>query len=119
MWLNRSILFLVAGLTVVAGGPLAASAWDSSPQEPPSKPESTFFFMSGTVSELESDRLTITRVVAGRATEKHAFVMTAETTVEGKLRIKARVTVGYVKGEEADTAVRIIVRSSSQQGPKK
>jgi len=73
--------------------------------------------MSGTVSEVAADHVTLTRVVADRTVEKHAFLLTAETTVEGKLKVKARVTVGYVKGEDEDTAVRIIVRSS--QRPKK
>lgn len=108
---------LVTGLICLAGAPRATDAQSAPSQDPPTKTEPTFFFMSGTVSELANDRMTITRAVAGRATEKHAFLLTTDTTVEGKLKVKARVTVGYVKGEEADTAVRIIVRSS--QGPRK
>lgn len=117
MWLKRSLLVLAAGLVCLAITPPAIHAGSQAVQDPPAKPESTFFFMSGTVSELSKTHITITRAAGGRATEKHAFLLTAETTVEGKLRLKARVTVGYVKGEDDDTAVRIIVRSA--QGPRR
>jgi hypothetical protein len=88
-------------------------------KNPPAKADSNFSFMSGTVSEILSDSITITRNVAGKASEKHTFQTTAETTIEGKLKVKARVTIGYVKGEDTNTAVRIIVRSSSPPAPKK
>jgi hypothetical protein len=82
------------------------------------KPDSNFFFMSGVVTDLQENHLTITRTPAGKAAEKHTFVTTPETTIEGKLRLKARVTVGYVKGETEDTAVRIIVRPASPPSKK-
>lgn len=114
MWLKRSLLTLTVGLIFLSIVPPAVNADSQAVQDPPAKPEPTFFFMSGTVSELSKARITITRVAAGRTTEKHAFLLTAETTVEGKLRLKARVTIGYVKGEDDDTAVRIIVRAAQR-----
>ena len=109
MWLNRTILILFAGCLL-----LADETQKAGDRTPPPKTDGNFSVMSGTVLELETGRITISRAVAGKAAEKHTFVTTPETTVEGKLRVRARVTVGYVKGDEADTAVRIIVRTSSQ-----
>jgi len=109
VWLNRTILILFAGCLLWAD-----ETRKPGDRTPPPKADGNFSVMSGTVVELEPGRITILRAVAGKAAEKHTFITTPETTIEGKLKVKARVTVGYVKGEEAGTAVRIIVRTSSQ-----
>ena len=43
--------------------------------------------------------------------------ITPETHIEGKPKVKSRVTVQYVADEEGDRAVQIIVRSPSQKKP--
>jgi hypothetical protein len=52
----------------------------------------------------------VNRAVLGKPPEERAFLITSETKVEGKLRVNARVTVGYRTSEEGDIATRIIVR---------
>ena len=49
--------------------------------------------------------------------EKRTFRVTPDTKVEGKLRMKVRVTVRYTSGDdEEDVATLIVVRTSQ---PKK
>lgn len=70
-------------------------------------------FFSGEVVELSADRLTVERKVRGKDHQRHTFLITPETKVEGKLSIKTRVTVGFKPGDEGDVAVRVIVRPRS------
>jgi len=44
--------------------------------------------------------------------------VTSGTKVEGRLRVKVRVTVRYVTDEDGDTATLIIVRTAQQLKPK-
>jgi len=75
-------------------------------QEPTEKKPDTFF--AGIVMEFSTAKITVSRVVLGK-TEKRSFHMTPETKVEGKLRVKARVTVRWAAAEEGDTATQIVV----------
>jgi hypothetical protein len=77
------------------------------------KPE-TFF--AGTVLESTSEKITIARVVRGK-TENRTFRVTPTTKVEGKLRLKVRVTLRYVTDDEGDTAILIVVRPPRQSKP--
>jgi hypothetical protein len=66
---------------------------------------------SGTVTQLSPDSLTVVRTVPARDAVTRKFVLDAQTKVEGKLRVKARVTVQYsVEDEGQFRAVHIIVR---------
>lgn len=66
---------------------------------------------SGTVTQLTDSSVTVVRRVAGQQPVTREFVRDAGTTVEGKLRIRARVTIRYKAGEESGfIAVHIIVR---------
>ena len=67
-------------------------------------------FVSGVVASLGSDRIVVRRTGSGRAPEQFTFLIVSETRVEGKLRVQARVTVGYKRGPDGDVAVRVIVR---------
>jgi arginine deiminase len=80
---------------------------------PAVQPRSEFF--SGVVTVLDQDKITVLKTVLGKNSETRTFVITAETRVEGKLRLKARVTVRYAKDEEGDRALRIIVRASQKK----
>jgi len=66
---------------------------------------------SGTVTELTDGSVTVVRRVAGQQPVTREFARDAKTTVEGKLRIRARVTVRYKAGNDGGfVALHIIVR---------
>lgn len=71
-------------------------------------------FFSGTVTEFTATRVTVLREVIDRDPEERTFVINAETKIEGTLKGKVRVTVGYAAEEEVHVAVRIIVRADSK-----
>ena len=71
-----------------------------------SKPD----FFSGVVMALSADSITVNRKGLGRESETKTFLVDANTRVEGKLRVKAKVTIRFAPGETGERAVRIIVR---------
>ncbi len=77
---------------------------------PETKPVPETFF-SGAVIAVSTTEITIRRrALISNATTK-TFAMDAETKIEGKLRVKANVTVRYVTGDDGNArATRIIVR---------
>jgi hypothetical protein len=80
---------------------------------PSEQPHSEFF--SGVVTMLAEDKITVFKTVLGKSSETRTFLITPETRVEGKLRAKARVTVRYMREEQGDRALHIIVRSSQKK----
>ena len=94
-------------LLVVAAGALVAQDTDA---------KTTDMFFAGTVLESTPEKITVSRVVRGK-TQKRSFVVTPDTKVEGKLRLKVRVTVRYTTDDDCDTAKSIVVRVAPQ--PKK
>ncbi len=66
--------------------------------------------VSGTVTDLPPGRIVVNRAVLGKPPEERTFLITSETKIEGRLRVNARVTVGYRQSDEGDVATRIIVR---------
>jgi hypothetical protein len=73
-------------------------------------------YFSGTVLSYAGERVTVARTVLGKNSASRYFTITGETQIEGKLKVKVRVTVQYVTKDEVDYAVHIIVRN---QSPKK
>ena len=73
-------------------------------------------YFSGTVVSYAGERVTVARTVLGKNSASRYFTITGETQIEGKLKVKVRVTVQYVTKDEVDYAVHIIVRN---QSPKK
>ena len=73
-------------------------------------------YFSGTVVAYAGESLTVARSVLGKSSSSRRFVITEETQIEGKLKVRCRVTVQYITKEEVDRALHIIVRT---QGPKK
>jgi hypothetical protein len=73
-------------------------------------------YFSGTVVSYAGERVMVARTVLGKNSSSRYFTITGETQIEGKLKIKVRVTVQYVTKDEVDYAVHIIVRN---QTPKK
>ena len=69
---------------------------------PAERPRNEFF--SGVVAALTEDKITVFKTVLGKSSETRVFAVTHETRVEGKLRLKARVTVRYTREEDGDRA---------------
>jgi hypothetical protein len=82
---------------------LALSIWPVCAQEGPQSPDQ---FFSGTIVEIDAQRITVSRTVLGKDSATRTFQITPETRIEGKPRVKSRVTVRF----EGDRAVHIIVR---------
>jgi len=70
---------------------------------------------SGPIVELSSERITVSRSVLGKPAEKKSFWIKPDTRVEGKLRVKIKVTVGFVTTEEGDIARLIVVRQDKKK----
>ncbi|MEO7144147.1 MAG: hypothetical protein ABI165_11680 [Bryobacteraceae bacterium] len=113
------LLYRILTAGVVATGCVAilGQAQDSAAPKPenppPAKVEADSFF-SGSVTELSSVKITVSKVVLGRPAVKHMFVITHETRIEGKLKNRVRVTVKFVTGDEGDVATVILVRSTQR-----
>ena len=82
------------------------------PQQTPaekSRPAANIF--SGTITQLTDDSITVVRKVIGREAVTRSFTRDSETTVEGILKVKARVAVRYRLAEGGTfAAVHVIVR---------
>jgi hypothetical protein len=64
-------------------------------------------------------RITVSRSILGKPAEKQTFWIKTDTRIEGNLRVKARVTVGYVVADEGNVARLIVVRSAQKTQPEK
>lgn len=79
------------------------------PDAPKSEPEYRDTF-SGPVVELSEAKITVTRSILGKPAEKRSFWIKPDTKIEGKLRVKVKVTIGFVTSDEGDVARLIVVR---------
>jgi hypothetical protein len=84
-------------------------------QDPPAsaqQPADQFF--AGVVTALTDTSITLKQTVLGKATVR-TFAMNAETVVQpegGKPKLKQKVTVKWVSGENGDCAVKILLRGA-------
>jgi hypothetical protein len=69
-------------------------------------------YFSGFVADVTPTSVTISRDGPNKELVRRQFVIDSQTKVEGKLRVKARVTVRYEPRPEGDRAIRIIVRAN-------
>ncbi|MBC8167467.1 MAG: hypothetical protein H7Y20_16555 [Bryobacteraceae bacterium] len=100
----RLSLILLFALTLCVGA-MPAQDEPAPPSEPP------YEFVSGIISELPAGKIVVNRAVLGKPPENRTFTITADTKIEGKLALRARVTVGFKLADEGEpVAVRIIVR---------
>ena len=81
-------------------------------QDPPAAEEGSTKtdFFSGIVTELSQTSVTVNRKGIGQDSATHTFTIDSKTRVEGKLRVRAKVTVRFVSDEQGLVAVHIIVR---------
>ena len=104
-----------AVLGVCAGGQ-EASKWEKT-QTASREPgyDDTF---SGSVVQLASAKVTVSRSILGKAAEKRTFSIQSDTRIEGKLHMSAKVTIGFVTSDDGDVARLIVVRTV-QKAPQK
>ena len=99
-------------LALMAWSIVAGAAGQSAPDVQP--PVHRFF--AGYVTELSDTQVTVSRTVLGNKRETRTFSITPETRIDGKPRIKSRVTVQFVSADEGgDRAVHIIVRAAQKK----
>ena len=79
--------------------------------KPEPKYDDTF---SGPITELSSTRITVERSILGKAAERRSFWIKPDTRVEGRMRIRTKVTVGFVTTDEGDIARLIVVRTTQK-----
>jgi len=85
----------------------------SATQPPPDQ------YFAGIVTALSDTSVTITRTNLGKSTVR-TFIITSETVIQGgKPKLKTKVTVQWVKGDDGDRAVKIILRAAAPPAPKK
>ena len=103
--MNRFAISLALAVIPVFGLP----AQDPAPTAPKTAVVNDKF--SGTVTELTADAVTVVRTAPAKMAVTRKFNLDVQTKVEGKLKLKSRVTVQYESGEEGQyRAVHIIVR---------
>jgi len=105
------VRFIILLLSVLVCSSIPARTQE--PRTNGTAPQGEFF--SGSVTVLSSDKVTVLRAELGKNVTR-TFVITPETKIEGKPRVKSRVTVRFVPADDGDRAVHIIVRTST---PKK
>ena len=99
---------------------VATSSPVRSQDPPPSAQQPADQYFAGVVTALADGSITLTRTVLGKATVR-TFAITAETVMQpqgGKPKLKQKVTVKWVTGDNGDRAVKIILRGSAP-APKK
>jgi hypothetical protein len=72
-------------------------------------------YFSGTVTAMDSGKITVIRTVLGTESTTKTFALTSATRYEGKPKVKSRVTVKFVSGDEGERAVHIVVRPNSSK----
>jgi hypothetical protein len=119
--LRFAVLLIVAGALLANWGSAQENAsleksghGDNSKSEP--KYDQTF---SGPIVEVTATKITVSRSILGKPAEKRSFWIKSDTRIEGKLRVRVRVTVGYVTGDDGDVARLVLVRASQKQPEKK
>ncbi len=114
--LARWALFGAAVLGIVATGQ-ESRAWEKT-QTKASEPQYDDTF-SGSVVQLAAAQVTVSRSILGKPAEKRIFFIKSDTRVEGKLRMNAKVTIGFVTSDDGDVARLIVVRTNQKSAPSK
>ncbi|HEV2690818.1 MAG TPA: hypothetical protein VGV35_19815 [Bryobacteraceae bacterium] len=109
------LLFLVVCRMAAPGMQDADAPKPDNPKVEP-KYDDTF---SGTIVELSASKLAVSRSILGRPPEKRTFEIQPDTRIEGKLRLKLKVTVGFVTTTDGDDVARLIVARPKKQPQKK
>jgi hypothetical protein len=90
---------------------LCSATAPARPQAPaPQNPSPRADFFSGTVTELDAGKITVTRKGLGKDPVTRTFLIDSATKIEGKPRVRGKVNVSFVSSENGDRAVHIIAR---------
>ena len=81
----------------------------SKPDTPKTEPKYDDTF-SGSIIELTTSKITVSRSILGKPAEKRVFLINSDTRIEGKLHVKLKVTIGFVSSDDGDVARLIVVR---------
>ena len=98
---------------ITAGLLLCAPAWPQQAAPVPKADRQSKNF-AGNITELSLEKITVVRSILGGSAQTRTFLITKETRIEGKLRMKSKVTVGFVSAVDGDVARLIVVRASSK-----
>jgi hypothetical protein len=72
-------------------------------------------YFTGTLVENAADHMKVSRVLQGKS-EARVFKVNAQTKIEGgRLRLRERITVRYLSGDDSFTAILVIVRPSAKK----
>ena len=114
------------GTVLIVALPLAFGAWaqdapssdkpDAGDSKSEPKYDETF---SGPIVEITASEITVSRSILGKPPEKRKFLLKPETRIEGKLKVRAKVTVGYVTTDDGDVARLVVVRTSGNNSSNK
>ena len=107
--------FLVLAVALFGVVACAQERGLSKPETPKTEPKYDETF-SGAIIELSTSKITVSRSILGKPAEKRVFLIKSDTRIEGKLRVKLKVTVGFIASDEGDVARLIVVR---QKPPEK
>ncbi len=109
--MKRFLCARLLSLAILAPCTVASALPQETVQPPAKKTAPANDIFSGTVSELTANSVTVIRKAPARGAAAGKFLLDAQTGVEGKLRLKARVTVRYQADEDGQLhALHIIVR---------
>lgn len=99
------VLALAANLSAMSAQDTGAPKPESPKAEP--QYEDTF---SGPIIEYSNEKIIVSRTILGKL-ETRTFLIKPDTKIEGKLKVKAKVTVGFVSSDDGDIARLIVVRA--------
>jgi hypothetical protein len=74
---------------------------------------------SGPIVEVTATQITVSRSILGKPAEKRTFSIKSDTRIDGKLKVRTKVTVGYVTTDDGDVARLVVVWTSQKQPAKK
>lgn len=111
---DSSVRLGLATFLIFAGAwptfPASAQERDlSKPDSPKTEPKYDDTF-SGSIIELTTSKITVSRSILGKPAEKRVFLINSDTRIEGKLHVKLKVTIGFVSSDDGDLARLIVVR---------
>lgn len=104
----KLVRVLVALAALFSGAFMVRAQNKHPPEQAKRQPEEHFF--AGNVVGLTSDTLTVSRRTVTLTTVTKIFLRDANTVIEGKLKLRSRVTVKFEKADNAERAQRIVVR---------
>jgi hypothetical protein len=113
VWLRLAILLIVGGAVFTSRGRPQASINPRKPGVVKSEPKYDQTF-AGPIVELTSTKITVSRSILGKPAQKRTFWIKPDTRIEGKLRMRAKVTVGFVTTDQGDVARLVVVRTSQK-----